>query len=208
MNGPQEGSSDFAWQALVRKEFDVRKRLFSGETKPSRDDLRGWWRTVAHVLKNYTVRVARGERPEPPPVELIGLLSNYADYLGQGTIPEPFLDAATEGRSPPGPDERRDIELAVAYRKACEPKGIEHNGRRIWIDDKHPIKTLSALFSADRRTVTEWVRSYRPVIPGVNSIDAETLKVLVGKAGKRYSQGGRTKKAIEKRQSKKADAGN
>jgi hypothetical protein len=148
------------------------------------------------------LRLRGGERPEPPPAELAEKLSNLAGYLAVGQIPGPIEDAKTEGRRAPGPTERQHIGWAVAYRRACRPEGLSHNGQTIRIEDKTPIKTLAAWFELDPNTIRGWVRDHCGAFLGVNDVNAEIIVKRTRLAGARYSRSGRGIRAIKRRQRK------
>src|SRR5262245_35415854 len=138
-----------SWGTLFEREAAVRDELEKSTLDSGMLDgekLRTWWKSVEDLLKAYAIGVARGEQLEPPPVELARALSGLAGYLAIGQIPGLIEHAKTEGRRPPGPAELHDIGWAVAYRRACDPEGIIHNGQTIRIADKAPTKTLAEWF--------------------------------------------------------------
>ena len=122
---------DRTWQRLFEREVAARKALLLDTTSP-----RDWWKSVEDVLRHYAIQVARGRRPEPPPSELATVLSGLAGYLAVGQIPKPISDVRREGRRIPGPSERRDIGWAVAYREACRPTGLVHEGKKVHVEDR------------------------------------------------------------------------
>jgi hypothetical protein len=197
------------WRTLLEREAGARAALFRGATRPQdrREELRAWWGVVADLLGLYARLSARSIHVEPPPAEALSVLSGLAGYLAVGQIPDPIRDVVGGGRRRPGPTERRDIGLAVAYRLAARPGGLVHNGETIHIRDRTPTKTLAGWFGVKSNTVQGWVRLYAPAQPRVRTMTAELLCSLTIKAGRRYSRDGRSRSAIVKRNAKRFQAG-
>jgi len=193
------------WQALLDAEALARRKI--GDVQFAGGDIgltvRAWWQTVSDVLNGYSRLIAMGENVTPPPVEIAVVLGNLAAYLAVGKIPGPIADAVTEGRHAPGPTESRDIGLAVAYRKACLPNGIEHCGETIKISDPHAVKTLQGLFGVCRTTVQGWVKNCPAAYLGANPVGAELLTDMTRSAGARYLGSGRSNIAIGARATKR-----
>ena len=189
------------WRALFDSEVAARYELdrLAHDGEPSGKKIRFWWKSVEDLLSAYGIAVAKDERPEPPPAELASLLSTFAGYLAVGQIPDPIKGAATEGRRPPGPTERRHIGWAVAYRHACRPEGITHNGQTIHIGDKSPVKTLAIWFEVDPNVIRKWVRGHLPVFMGVNAVNSEVIIKRTRAAGEAYSRAGRGQRAVTRR---------
>jgi len=180
-----------SWRALFEQEVAARDRLARltlDGSRPHGKIVRSWWKRVQELLEAYAVAVARGTRPEPPPAELAGILSNLAGYLAIGQLPGPISNARREGRRSPGPDELRDIGWAVVYRQASRPEGINHNGESIRVPDATPVKTLARLFEVDANTVRGWVRYYPQAFCGVNNINADVIIKRTEQAGRRYAK--------------------
>jgi hypothetical protein len=136
------------------------------------------------------------------PVQILSTLAGLSDYLAAGKIPTPIKDAAHEGNARPGPSERRDIGLAVAYHRAATV-GVEHNSETIKIADKTPVKTIMSAFGVSRTTVQGWNARERPAFLGVNPVTGEVLVGLMQNAGTRYQTAGRSKNAIKRRETKR-----
>ena len=188
---PDRTQRELDWNTLTTGEFELRDRINRavavGET-PKNDLLRQWWAAVEKICVAYCRNVAEhslSQRPdhEPFPAELASCIGGLAGYLAVGKLPEPIRDAARSGRTSPGPDERRDIRWAVAYRRACERDGIVHMGVTHRISDRHPVKTLAAWFGVERRTVRDWCKQYEPAYLGANTLTEEVLTAGVPAGG-------------------------
>jgi hypothetical protein len=136
------------------------------------------------------------------PTHILSTLAGFSGYLATGKIPAPIKDAALEGNARPGPSERRDIGLAVAYHRAATV-GIEHNSETIKIADKTPVKTIMSAFGVSRTTVQGWNARERPAFLGVNPVTSCVLIGLMQNAGMRYQTAGRSKNAIKRREAKR-----
>ena len=191
------------WRRLFDSEAAARYELdrLAQDVKLPDKALRYWWKSVEDLLYAYGIAIAENEPPEPPPAELALVLSGLAGYLAVGQLPGPIKDAATEGRRPPGPTERRHIGWAVAYRHASRPEGITHRGETIRIEDKSPVKTLAAWFEVDPNVIRRWVREYPPVFMGANAVNSEVFIKRTRAAGETYSRAGRGHRAVERRNS-------
>jgi hypothetical protein len=196
------------WRIALARESEARKAVLEragGSLGGQR--LRSWWSAVRDVLNEYARWIARyHHEPEPPPAELATVLAGQAGYLASGRIPDPIRQAAVKGRTGPGPTEDRDIRLAVAYRRACQPDGIIHNGETIKIDDPRPVERIHLWFGVSKRAVYDWLEKFEPAFLGVNRVNADVLTSLTKKAGQRYRQAGRSQKAIAGRGKKRRSA--
>ena len=191
------------WRNVVEHERHLRGRLKSADGElPSGEDLRQWWSAAADVWSEYSRLVASGLDADPSPGELAVITSKMFGYLAVGQLPGPMRDAAPEGRRRPGPDERQDIEIAVAYHKSAMG-GLEHNGQQITIADRTPTKTIASHYGVAPETARKWFRNYSPAFLGVNDVNAETLVALMKTAAKRYGAAGRSAKAISSRNAKR-----
>ena len=193
------------WRSLCEEEQQRREELHRGDgKKPSRDQLRSWWKAVENLCRAYARAPAEfrtGQRHEQVmfPPDLANALAGQTGYLAVGAIPVLIEDVRTKGRTSPGPHERRHIGLAVAYRKACMKHGIIHRGERIKIADNKPVATLAKWFGVNRRTVQGWCRDFKPAFLGVNSIDANVLILITKRAGQTYTVAGRSALATSRR---------
>jgi len=143
-----ENNLRYRWLAALHHEQDLRERMnwqrlngpFPSHNQmenweprpginPSSKSLQKWWAAIAAVWREYSRQIAIGELPDPPPAELAAVMAGFCGYLGVGKLPGPMKDALSEGRTPLGPEERRDIGLAVAYHRAAKG-GIIHNGNQ------------------------------------------------------------------------------
>ena len=191
------------WRALFDSEAEARyelDRLAHDGKPPVRRFASGG--SPLKISSTLTVSLLwRMNRPEPPPAELALVLSAFAGYLAVGQIPDPIKEAATEGRRPPGPTERRHIGWAVVYRHACRPEGITHKVETIHMADKSPVKTLAAWFEVDPNVIRKWVRDHPPVFMGVNAVNSEVIIKRTRAAGETYSRAGRGQRAVTRRNS-------
>lgn len=170
---------------------------------PSKEQLREWWSAVEAVWREYSRQTAAGFTLNPPPAELAGIMGNLAGYLAVGQLPDPISEATrSEGRTAPGPDERRDIGIAVAYHRAAT-EGLLHNGKVVRVEDRTHTKTICGLYDVRDSTVRSWMQKHQPAFLGINDITPSLLKARLVQAAKRYRNGGRSKAAIEQRCAKR-----
>lgn len=205
------------WSELCSREDYLRSRILMGpfsDSKPDAEILRKWWGAVETLMDVYQRELAKSgfaptaaeARSVQIPFGLAMFLKQQFGYLAAGLVPEPIKDVTKgeRGRRSKGPAERRDIGWAVAYHRACAPKGVEHAGKVVRItNDRHPVKTLAGWYSVDKRTVQGWVRNEEPAWLGLSEINADILISRTQQAGGRYSVAGRSNKAIESRGTKR-----
>lgn len=208
----REGPS-IPWSELCDREIYLRNRILKGpfdDPQPEAKMLRAWWGAVETLMDVYQRELAKSgfaptaaeARPVQIPFELAGILKNQFAYLAAGSIPALIKDVTKgqQGRRRKGPDERRDIGIAVAYIRACSPDGLEHAGRVVRIThDPRPVKTLAGWFSVEERTVQGWGHDEEPAFLGLGEINADNLVSRTQQAGRRYSAAGRSAKAIQGR---------
>ena len=123
------------------------------------------------------------------------------DNLIAGKIPDDVSPLVKRRGAPKiGPDEQKDIGLAVAYVKAARSKLIK---------DHSPIETVAKKFKVTHRAASRWASELSWIEP-VMFLDgiptAEYASVLLerfSQAAKRYSELGHTNSAIRKRASKR-----
>ena len=140
------------------------------------------------------------------PPQLAMTIGGLAGYLAVGTIPLPIGKVATVGHPAMGPSELRCIGLAVAYRQACRPEGIEHEGQIIRVSDPAPIGTLTQWYGVDKRTVQSWLQRHPHAFLGPSSINAEVLVSLT--PGQNYRLAStRSTEAIARRNAKRQPQG-
>ena len=193
------------WRTALEREVRLRGHLNMARANgkaSSGEDLRQWWSAAEGVWREFSRQVASGHLPDPQPAELAAVTEQMFGYLAVGRLPDPMRDALSEGRHKPGPQERWDIELAVAYHRAAKG-GLEHNGQRITIADKTPTKTISSHYGVAAATARQWFRQHPPAFLGVNNVNAETLVALMKAAARRYRIAGRSAKAISSRNAKR-----
>lgn len=194
---------------LLQRERTARASFYEGAKGPHRGRLsRRWWKAVEDLLAHYVRSVSRTDLhyidekaflSAEPPVEVLNIVAKLIGYLAVGKMPDPISLAIKKGRTGPGPEELRDIGLAVVYRRACTPEGFTHMGESIRIDDARPVVTLTQWYGVSRRTIQMWVASYQPAFLGINRVNASTIKKLAAEAGARYCTSGRSHHAIRKR---------
>jgi hypothetical protein len=213
----ENSAPNVSWQELCEREYFIRDRLLPGprhDAEPDGEMLRAWWAAVECLLLRYARDVAgppavdlRARSLMFPPL-LAATMATLAGYLAIGTIPLPISKAAALGHPAIGPSELRCIGWAVAYRDACRPDGIEHEGQVIRISDRAPIRTLMQLYGVQKRTVQSWLKRHPRVFLGVNSINAEVLVKLTQRAGQEYRLAStRSTEAIARRQAKREPKG-
>lgn len=183
------------------EQVDLQKWEPTTGVRPNKQQLQEWWKAVANVWREYPRQIATGNNPTPPPANLASIMADFCGYLAVGKMPEPMSDAISEGRTSVGPQENRDIGLAVAYHKAAK-HGIIHNDIIVKIQNSKPTETICKNFGVKPSTVRKWVSKYQPAFLGVNDIETETLVHLMTEAGKRYTNAGRSHSAISKRPKK------
>lgn len=199
-----DAAARWHWQQLLSKELALREAL-SGlgpeatSTEEFKDTLRQWWASIEAALDFYVRALTEGKTLSSHPLAILSSMKGFAGYLAVGKIPAPIANAASEGRRSPGPTEKRDIGLAVAYMLAASKGGIEHWGERIIIADKAPVKTVMDAFGVKRTTAQGWKKTFDPSFLGSNPINGEILKHLMTKAGDRYKASGRSASAIARR---------
>jgi hypothetical protein len=164
--------------------------------------LREWWASIEALLNFYVEEVCLNMPPRVLPFGLVNAFKGLSGYLAVGNIPAPIADVVARGAHAPGPSEKRDIGVAVAYLMAAQG-GIEHFGERIVIDDRAPVKTICEAFSVSRATAQGWRKKFKPDGLGMNPINAEILKSLMRQAGERYRLAGRSPLAIRNRRPSK-----
>jgi hypothetical protein len=198
---------DGLWRQFSVRELELRRKLNLLVSDPPNSEfcetLREWWSSVRDILVFQARDVAEFEAPRwSMPAHILSTLAGFSGYLAVGKIPDPIKYAAAEGNAAPGPSERRDIGLAVAYHRAATV-GIEHNDQIIKVADRTPVKTIMSAFGVGRTTVQRWNAQERPAFLGVNPVTGEVLTSLMQNAGARYQKAGRSKNAIEQRESKR-----
>jgi hypothetical protein len=210
-----KSATNVSWLELCEREYFIRDRLLRGprdDADPDGEMLRGWWAAVQCLLLRYAREMARPGapsldsrgRPAIFPPELAARIAGLAGYLAVGSIPSPISEAATVGRPAIGPSELQYIGWAVAYRDACRPEGIEHEGQMIRILDPAPIRTLTQWYGVRKRTVQGWLSRHPRAFLGVNSINAEVLTTWTQRAGRQYRLAStRSTDAIARRQAKR-----
>jgi hypothetical protein len=191
------------WMTLLRDERDKREAARGLCSNPPtlkfRKALRDWFGSIGSALTMYQRALTDERTLVPPPLDILAACSNMMAYLAVGQIPKPMADAASEGRRPLGPTERRDIGLAVAYMMAASGGGITHYGEIIVISDRTPVKTVCEAFGVQRPTAQGWRRKIEPAFLGLHRIDGAILESLMRAAGERYKGAGRSTSAITKR---------
>jgi hypothetical protein len=196
------------WLEFCARELELRRKLNEIVSDPPsseyRATLREWWSSIRNIMAFLTREVAEFGTPRwIMPAQVLKTLEGLSGYLAVGKIPDPIKHAAVEGNAPPGPSERRDIGLAIAYCRAARG-GIEHCGEVIKVADKTPVKTVMIAFGVSRTTVQGWNARERPAFLGVNPVTGEVLISLMQNAGTRYRAAGRSKTATERRESKRS----
>jgi hypothetical protein len=177
-----DDEKNLKWQELLRLEKEARASVCElhkagASQSMMRKPLQIWWQIVSDVFNIYQAALSQGASPDPPPMELFAVMAELTSYLAAGQIPDSIAHASSRGRHRPGPDEARDIGIAVAYMLAARPGGI--------ITDETPVNTICKVFGINRQTAYKWKAGQPPI--DVKLHDGETLVSLMRKAGARYS---------------------
>ena len=181
--------------AVTLKRFRTVVAKFNGavssKKRPSQNILSQLWEAVHLVLRAYN-RPGNfsplGTPKEHFPPEVADFLANQVEYIRSGKLPDPMKDMLRPGSPGTGPQEDRDIGVAVAYIQAAR------NGL---IEDKHPVTTIHDSYGVAQRTVRSWQqkRSWvKPTdfFPNIEGIElGKKLIQEVKNSGLRYQQGGR-----------------
>jgi anti-sigma28 factor (negative regulator of flagellin synthesis) len=130
-----------------------------------------------------------GQPQEVIPAELARVLGGLCGYLAVGKIPDPIKDVAGPGEKKPGPTERHDIEIALAYIAAAKAGEVR---------DGSPVKTIIEEYQVKRRTVEIWSHKF-------SKFEVEPTKLfdLMKQAGRRYRAAGRSETAVATRDKKR-----
>lgn len=163
--------------------------------------LREWWRSVADLLTQMGRQGLAGTEL-PRPLDLYLDLGSVLGHLAVGEIPAAIEGVRTRGQTAPGPREAADIALAVAYIKAAR-EGLMHEGTRIEIVDRAPVKKITELFGVHSSTVRDWQRRSGPASLGIGPLTVDQFERRVEAAGERYRIGGRSAKAVASRSRKR-----
>jgi hypothetical protein len=129
------------------------------------------------------------------PALLAQTVGGLARYLASGKIPEPIAHCARRG-AVVGPSELRDIRRAAIYIDAVKRKVIV---------DVTPVKTVAALYDCRRTTVQTWSKKYRHTITDdERAIAPHLIKKQMKDAASRYSEAGRSRASVARRDRKKS----
>jgi hypothetical protein len=96
-------------------------------------------------------RTPHGQPRIPIPPPLAQDVARNIQMVLEGHIPKWMHDLVKPGAPPAHPGMRRDIGLAVAYKKLCDT-GL--------ISDHHSTKTISDMYGVTRRRVQDWMKEY------------------------------------------------
>ncbi len=200
-------ATDLEWVAAISEEERAAALLYEVGTKDpaSAGELaRSWFGAIERLLRLAAIRCARDRTAEAfVPPEFALRLAGISGYLAAGILPEPVAITVKHGRSRMGPSERRDIGIAVAYRRAAEARMV-HNGISLRIEDRAPVKTITDAYGVKPNTVRDWCRKFQPAFLGVGDATPEILRSLMQQAGARYRSAGRSKNALDRRASKRS----
>jgi hypothetical protein len=207
-------ASQMPWEQACGQIYFLQDEVLKGPSRGAalqdHEFLQLWWGSVEALGRAYRVAVddynRRPFETEHPklPLHIVSMWTGFAGYLAVGFIPKPISQVVSgQGRPPPGPTERRDILLAVTYRLAYRPEGVQLGASILRIEnDNAPIQTLIGWYEAKKQTIQEWVRRYRNDLPvefARADFTPETLPVFVKRAGKRYRKWGRSHNALDRR---------
>jgi hypothetical protein len=160
-------------------------------TKAAGQKCRAFFAAWERLLGFYAPLPSASAAPRPLPPELAAMLKGLFGYLAVGQIPGPIADCRRRGRAALGPEERRDLSVAVAYIDAA---------RRGAVADAAPVKTIMQAYGVSRRTVQVWQNT----VPPARNVSARMLESLVSAAGRRYRSAGRSQAAIARRARKRS----
>jgi len=171
------------WHALLDEERRAREAARNGDVAV----LRKWWGLIEGILQ----QLAQPDGREPPPRELLLVLSKLAGYLAVGQVPDPVAGVAGRGEKQPGPSERHHIRMAVTYRYAAKVGMIE---------DKSPVKTIVEAYGlGDRTTLQKWCRLHEPYDLAEYARLPHVITSRMRESGARYKIAGRSQGAISGR---------
>jgi hypothetical protein len=168
-----------------------------------------YWGTIAALLLRYEVHLRKsglsGVKHEadlgPLPLHVVTELTRLTGHIAVGILPKGVRSA---GNKAAAPDERNLIGLAVAYRRACRPEGLQIDGRTYHLKDPKPVQTLLTWFGVSKRTMNDWISQREPWVPFVQDVPAGWLANAAWRAGQRYQVIGRSEKAVGRRQRKRS----
>jgi hypothetical protein len=176
--------------ALIQNDFVENERKLRKAVISSRDaaSLRRWWAAVGAALR--MLGDPHEKLPPSAPKELFLILADMADHLGGGQIPDTIGMVAKKGRNPIGPAEKRDILVAVTYRRAVEMKIVV---------DPAPVKSIMKAYGLrSARAVQNWCKDYpQPLRQLLKFPDSLTGRMQ--QAGRNYRQANhRTEEAFRR----------
>ena len=157
---------------------------------PNRKDVEYAMAAFEFVMRAYCLPTnwIDGGPIEPLPVEAAFIVADQLSYILAGKLPEPIELMVRPGAPGVGPQESRDIAIAVVYRKAVKA-GL--------IANRAPAKTLAENFGVTTKTVRRWVQNSIAEISDffpeaqTEQVRADMIADAMPKAGIRYRQAGR-----------------
>lgn len=196
------------WRNVI-EQLDARRQeyrsVLDGDASMKREAARSYWQAVALVCHCYNrpgnwpggaasdVRDAPAPRFAFPPT-LARVLGNQAQYLHVGNVNAMLTDVAGKGRASPGPHEKRDMAVAVAYVAAVRAGDIALNA---------PIKSVAQAFGIKVRTLQKWIQEMTWVSKGDFGAPAK-LQAQFESSANNYRAAGRSASAVGARGSRRA----
>ena len=182
-------SVSYAWSIYEKSVVPVMAAENNGGSH-SREDVEHAMTAFIFVMRAYCLPTnwIDGTPIEPLPVEAAFIVAEQLSYICAGKLPEPIALMIRAGTPAVGPQESRDIAMAVVFRKAVTA-GL--------IKNRRPSKTLAENFGVTTKTVRRWVHDsiaeLSDFFPEAQSEQAraDMIAAEMPKAGIRYRQAGR-----------------
>lgn len=146
---------------------------------------------AAQVFRAYTLpKNWFGERPTVTiPLQMADDVARQIELICKGHIPKWMIDLQRKGAPPCDPKMRRDIGIAVAYKKLCE-SGV--------VRDRRATSTVADAYGVSNRQVQNWMQEYSDTEPGDFFPDASSdedraqrIANALHEASARYKEWGR-----------------
>ena len=182
-------SVSYAWSIYKKSVVPVMAAENNGGSH-SREDVENCMTAFEFVMRTYCLPTnwIDGSPIEPLPVEAAFIVAEQLSYICAGKLPAPIALMIRAGTPAVGPQESRDIAMAVVFRKAVTA-GL--------IKNRTPSKTLAEHFGVTTKTVRRWVHDsiaeLSDFFPEAQSEQARADMIAdeMPKAGIRYRQAGR-----------------
>jgi hypothetical protein len=182
-------SVSYAWSIYKKSLVPVMAAANSGGS-PNREDVESAMEAFEFVMRAYCLPTnwIDGIPIEPLPVMAAFTVAEQVNYIRAGKLPGPIELMVRPGAPGVGPQESRDIAIAVVYRKAVKA-GL--------IADRKPSANLADNFGVTTKAVRRWVQESIAEISDffpeaqTEQARADMIAAAMPKAGVRYRQAGR-----------------